>query len=230
MRSNSIGTGSRLTSEVDRAAEPEGEDTAHDASDQSEEEAFGQELTNQAAAARAERETHADLAAPGGAATEQEAGDVGAADEQHETGDDRHQADEGKERRERLRHAAEAADAVDAEDFAQREPRGGVGILRREPLADDERCRLRLFRAHAGPEPRDDLERVPAAILQHAPGLRGIDRHPELAHESRRARPAKSARHHADDFERLASELDRPTDDRRIAPKARAPGSLRRAR
>ena len=52
-------------------------------------EAFGQQLADQPAAARANREPHRHLVLPRGGAGEQQVGDIGAADEEHDA-DDRH--------------------------------------------------------------------------------------------------------------------------------------------
>ncbi len=77
------------------------------AAEQREDEALGQQLPDQPSAAGAKREPHADLAPPRRASSEEEAGDIGAADEQDQSGDDRHDADEREERPEHPRQAAE---------------------------------------------------------------------------------------------------------------------------
>ncbi len=55
-----------------------------DGADAGEQQAFGEELTNQAAAARAHRGAHGELGRAHGAAREQQVGDVAAGDQQHE--------------------------------------------------------------------------------------------------------------------------------------------------
>ena len=65
------------------------------AGDEREQQALGEELTDDLPARRAERQAHRDLARAGGAARQQQVGDVGAGDEQQE--DDR--AHESREHR-----------------------------------------------------------------------------------------------------------------------------------
>jgi hypothetical protein len=57
---------------------------------------------------------------------EEEASEVGAADEQHETGDDGHESDEPEQRHQRLGHSAVEADPAGGEDF-----HGAESLVRR---------------------------------------------------------------------------------------------------
>ena len=163
-------------------------------------ETFGQQLANQAPTARTKRQAHADFPPPGGAASEQESGDVRAADKKHETGDDRHAG-------RRTRRAAASVfvsprnpampSAWKTSVCANRAPSSGCSVA--SLLADDLRRGLGLRDGHAALEPRANLELSLPAILQRPFRERRIDWHPELADECRRPCAAKSTRHDADD-------------------------------
>ena len=78
-----------------------GDDDAGEAAEQREHQVLGQHLTHQPAAAGAERRTHGQLLLAMAAAREQQVGDVGARDQQHQ----RHGAEQDHHRR--PRHAAD---------------------------------------------------------------------------------------------------------------------------
>ena len=166
--------------------------------------------------------------APGRAASEQKAGDVRAADEQHQPSDDRQQ-------RRRTRRAARASpscrgilpmpSAWKTSVCANRSPSSGCSAPVCRPMTCVAACAC--ADGHAGLEPGGDhgtgSSRDPASSV---PRRCRIDRHPELADECRRPCAAKSARHDAEDFERASAEQDCPPDDRRVAGEARAPRPL----
>ena len=81
-----------------------GQPDAQRHADQAEHDALGQQLPDDAPAARAERGPHRDLAAPAGGPREQQVGDVGARDEQHERDAGHHQVQNARHfrRQERL--------------------------------------------------------------------------------------------------------------------------------
>ena len=74
------------------ADEPDRQHGAEHAADQREQQALGDELPEDAPAAGADRQAHRDLALSGGAADEQQAGDVRAHDQQHGANGDRNHA------------------------------------------------------------------------------------------------------------------------------------------
>ena len=68
----------------EEAQQPDGQQQAERAADHGEQQRLGDELSEQPAAAGAERRAHRHLPLPGDRAREQQVGDVGAGDEQHE--------------------------------------------------------------------------------------------------------------------------------------------------
>ena len=125
---------------------------------------------NESRARGAEGGANRDFATAAGSAREQEVGDVGADDEEH----DAHRAEQDEERRSHLAddRAGEAHD-LDAARVLR------VGELEGEPTRDDGEVRHRARRVDAGGEPADDGERVVAAIgdVADAPP---IERDPEI--------------------------------------------------
>ncbi len=65
-----------------------GDRQADQATDAAEQDAFSNNLANDATAARAHRHAHSDVRAAGGATRKQQVGDVGAGNEQHDGGED----------------------------------------------------------------------------------------------------------------------------------------------
>ena len=90
-RSNASGIGSGRLSDATADVDPPREQRAADRAEQRHQQRFGDELTHQPAAARADREANADLLLPARRARQQHARDVGARDQQHQT-DHRHHA------------------------------------------------------------------------------------------------------------------------------------------
>ena len=79
----------RLEQHADGAQRPLRHDERRDAAERGEEQALGEELHHEVAARGAEREPHAISVARARAAREQQVGDVGAGDQQHDAGDAR---------------------------------------------------------------------------------------------------------------------------------------------
>src|SRR5262249_1370120 len=125
-----------------------------DAADDREEQALGEHLADEAAAARAERDADRELALPDRRPREEEVRDVGAGDEQHEP----NCADEKKERR----------PGVARQELAQpRDAAGPVGVALwvddPEALDDAGHLGARLLEPGAWRQSTVDLEEVTAA-------------------------------------------------------------------
>ena len=174
--------------------------------------AFGHQLPDDAAAVGAKRGTHRELALPHGGAGHQQAGDVGAAHQQH-------QSDHADEQDRRLSQFG-------AEDrFVQRlEPDRPVGVGVGELASEGGGHRLDFaladFARHTRTQPTDRDEPVAAASA----GRRPLDRDecPEVAAADDLRRP----RHHADDCVRVAIEPYLATDDVLIGAEALTPEVL----
>jgi hypothetical protein len=212
-----------------RARDHEAERATHER----EQDAFGQELAQQASASGAERRADRKLAAPCFGAREQQVGQVRARDQQYEADRD-------------LQHPDGAAGAADdfllhrlhLEDVAKsgvRLLRSGVRWRRREdvvrgadPLAPvpDECGQLGLRRrlGDAVLQPPDQVEDVIAAIL--AIGGIQAERQPDLGAV---VHHIQARRHDAEHFEPAAVDLDRLSHDG-LATEGRLPQLVREDR
>ena len=120
------------------AEEPRRHEQPRRAAGDRQDEALGQELTQQAAAARTEREAYANLALPHGRPSDEQAGDVAAADDQHEAGHHGQQRQERKQGQQQTRHAAKRMHALDRAGLDGQERLGQLRIL--DPQAPGERA------------------------------------------------------------------------------------------
>jgi hypothetical protein len=140
-------------------------------------------------------------------AHEQQIGDVGAGDEQHEA--DR--AEQGQQRR-----AHVARDEILKLSHGRRVTRVEVGPLGGELLLNPFEFGPRLLDRHAVFQPRDDGVAAPAAGLESGRLLRPVERMPDVAPADERPLII-DRRHHADDGLTLAVEPQRLPDDARVA-------------
>ncbi len=188
-----------------------GQAEADGAADDSEDEAFDQQLPDDPPAGGAEGGAHRDLAPALGRAREQQVGDVGAGDQQHE-------GDGAKNREERR-----PAGAADEAGLERLEPQAGhvlgLGLVGGDHLIRDRPqlgAGLRCGRAVA----------QTAEDAQHARGpgplpFGGNERCPDL----RRFGERLTAGHHADDRGRPAVDAKRAAEHAGIRAVARAPNS-----
>ena len=183
-----------------------------------EEQALDEELPREPPARGADREANGDLLAPPLAAHEQERGDVGAGDQQHERG--------GSEQE--PREPAHPRALVRVHDRVARGQELGERVLvtarlgGRAPRGDRVELGLRRGHRHAGLQAPHHVEPREAAVLQHAVAAelgqrdRGHRRrHPQLR-ERVEADAVEAGGGHADDGERVAIEAHRRPDRARV--------------
>ena len=194
---------------------PEREQETGGAADQAEHGAFGQELTDDAAAARAERVADGDLTLTRAGPREQQIRDVRAGDQQHE-------ADRAEHHQQARAHVADDL-VLKRDDFAALAPRvrehpqrvglAKIGYARAH-------LRLRARGGCAGREPGDGLTALTAAPQRASRRAIERERHPDLrlggGERERRG-------HDADDFARLAVDQDLAADHVRIGAEALTP-------
>ena len=204
---------------------PARDEDAADAAKDGEQARFPEQLTDQLAAARADRQPDGHLAGARGAAREQQVRDVRAGDHEHE----RRDAEEERERRLRLardarlpvrarlerdRLALEARERLVAHPLLQR--RFDVG----DDLAVRRRHRrARLLDRHARLQPCEEVRPVGAPVVEPLERLR------EAAHRDRREddrphaerRSVEAARRDADDRHRLPVHCQPLIEDVRVA-------------
>ena len=166
---------------------------------------LGQELTHERATRRAQGRAHRDLLVPAGILHQQQVGDVGAGDQQHE--DDR------------ARQEIDCSADITVEKAPERGHHAQRGRHERAlTVADVDRAclhaRPRILNRSIAREPGDGEHRT---LARRAGGIEG---QPELlAHGGELER----RRHDADDFDDLVVEPDRAADHRPVRPEAAAP-------
>ncbi len=164
-----------------------------DPAGQAQDQAFGDQLTNEAPASRSERGSDGELALAARGTGEQQAGHVGARDEQHE-------ADRTKQDEQRAAHVADDALA----EWLEEDPAAAAGF--REPArnvaGDRAQVRGRLRERHSRFEPGDCVEVPDVACFEEFAlhverGQRNRPRreHPRLG----ASRVIEAVRHDADD-------------------------------
>ena len=129
-----------------------------DAAGEREQQALDQQLPDDAPARRAHRVAHRHLARPRRRARQQQVGDVGAGDEQHEA-DRAHQRQEDDADRAGVEALVERLDDADGQLLVA----GRVG--RGQPLDDAVELGLRLRGRDAGLQPREDGQVADVAAL-----------------------------------------------------------------
>ena len=178
--------------------------------------AFGYKQPDQPRATGAEGGADGEFAFGGDRAREEQAGDIGAADEERGRDATLNEPE----------HAANFADvALEKSGNAAAEARGfPEGRLIGQSLGvaglDEIEFALDRFRGDAGFEPRDHVREFGAALVVAALGVGEDKRHPEL-HAGRRK--IKRLGHHAHDDVRFAVEPDRAADDAGVGAEAVAP-------
>ncbi len=179
-----------------------------------EEQRFHQQLAHDAPAARAERQADGDFGATIRPAGDEQAGDVGAGDEQHEAHGERQHQQEAGHRADRVGRDAEGllAGYGDAARLVT-----DVGPLLRVRLAkggrDGRELRLRLLRGGVGPQPANHGAAAAAASAGARAGHRLDDEEVEIEPAGE---PGVARRRDRDDRGGLASQPDRAADDARI--------------
>ncbi len=178
------------------------------AADQGEQQALGDELTDHPPPARAQRRADRELARPRRRPRQQQIGDVGAADRQHEA-DHAEKQDRGN---------AEVAANQGAMHRLDRDASSLVGVrkLLRQSLSDARHLGARGLDRHAGFHAADTAEEVGASHRRAA--IEG--NHPPHA---RAAEQLKVLWHDADDRERQAVEPDALADNGGVGVEARPP-------
>ena len=190
-----------------------------DAAGERQQHAFGQQLADDAAAAGADRGADRDLALPAGGADQQQVGDVGAGDQQHE-------ADRAEQHQQRRPHVPHELSLQRLRRRSRCSRRSAFGILRvctRRPRAPAAPAPARASRpASSGRRPGNS-----------GPGRWCADRAGTASRHRAAARTpdSRSRADDADDGVGLAAERDRLADDaadRRRSGASRARGSAPR--
>ena len=177
---------------------------------QGEQHALDEQLPDDPPPARAERDADGDFARPVGRARQQQVGDVGAGDEQHE----RDRAHQRPEHRLDLR----ADDEVEERRDLRRDVLVAVLVLIRKLRGDVLHLAAGLLERGAVGQAAVDHEGSPLARQPEYRRPLG-HRHPDLALE----RPFEAVGHHADDRGGNRVDADRFADDRGIGRIARFP-------
>jgi hypothetical protein len=189
----------------------DGERQAQRAAKEGQQDAFHEQLPDDAGAAGPERDANGHFARAVGGSGEQEVGDVGARDEQDE-------ADGTHERQEHH------SDRPAVEPLVERHQPGihplvGVGVLLLETPGDAGHLGLRLLHADARGEAAEEVESAGIAALQV-----GV-RHERLPHVGVVGKPV-SFGHHTDDDAGDFVHPDSAADDRRIPAVPGLPESI----
>ena len=205
--------------------QPDRQPDAGAAGQQAQQRRLGQQTPHERPARRAQRQAHRDLLAPVECAGEQEAGEVGARQQQHQP-DDHHQQprrrpDEDVQRRED-QHVGERQ---------EHELPGWIPVLHAVPSElrgyrpDD---RLGLGQRDAWPETCLGEERVVAPIVDHRGSVELLDHH--VRNVERRRQAADGAREvgrpHPDHRVRAAADAHLVSDDVRVAGECALPVSI----
>ena len=180
----------------DHAQQRKGENESGCPSDQSHDDALGEELPDDPQPAGAERHPDADLAAPRAGAREQQVAEIGACDEQHE----------GNRRQQEQQRRAGRADQCVVEVDDRNAP---VPVLRRigsrEPRRDRRQLQARGIGCGVRPDMRQHQERVVAALD-----------HPRVEVQRRQQvgsnRKGEVRRQNTDNRERRTAQHDRAAD------------------
>ncbi len=216
----------------DSVERPLGDQQAGDAPHAGEQDRLGEQLREELAASRAEGEANAHLGAAARPAGEQQVGDVGAGDQQHDRGD----AEEEGERR--LRLAVDGTLAAEARlhhDLLRLEADHGRlahPLLKRRLDVGDDRMvhpvqrRLCLLQRYLRLESAEEIGPVALATLEagvarghHAPHGHRHEHHWPFAEGG----AFEAARCHPDNGEGLAVDLDGLAEHRRVGAEVRGP-------
>ena len=185
-----------------------------------EDQAFGEQLADEAAAAASDREPHADFAVTPCAARHEQVGEVGAGNQQHEHRDRHHDL--------KGRHVSESNPGVDAGAG-----RGQHDAVLRDVVLDDpfgfqqalkhrRHHGLRLLAIDARLHPRDLGGEGAAAALEVVRDAEGNQRHPRVGSRAD-ALAGETGRRHADHEAPAAVQQERPADHAGIASELAVP-------
>jgi len=190
----------------------DGKEKSRGSGKEGEEKALGEHLLEDAGAGGAKSEAHGEFAAAARGAREQEIGDVGAGDEEHEAdGADEHEQSGANVASELIAES----DGVGA-DFGV-----GVRVLLFELFGDDGEIGVGGGEGDAEFEARDDLKIVVAAVGQFLLGE--ADRNPDFGFT---VGELEAAGHHADDRGFFVVEPNLPADNLRITGKTAKPEAV----
>ena len=191
---------------------PDGQEEPEAPAEEREQDAFRQELTHHAGAARADGRADGKLALPGGGAREQQVRDVRAGEEQHE-------GDRGKEGPERRPGFGDAA----LEKRDDHRPLAAVGprVLRLEPRHDRVELGPRRRERGARRQAREDAQALVIAALEPT-GLGAVPAERPVEIDRLREESERLGQDAHDDV-RDAVEPDRSPHDRGIGPEAASP-------
>jgi hypothetical protein len=170
-----------------------------------------------------QREPRRDLPSPGRGASEQQTRHVGAADQEHEAGNDCQQPQEREDRQERARHAAERVDPVDWQYFDLEERRREIGNPAANLLRQHRHRRVGLRVTNRWPQPAHHFRVRNEWIAERGVGPVRVDHHPEVPQHAGRRGATELEWHHTRHFVRLPVERQDPADDLPIAAEAHPP-------
>ena len=182
------------------------------ATEEAEHQSLRQHLPYQTHPPRTERRPYRELLLAAKAARDQQVGDVGAGNQEHQ----RQGAEQGVE------HWARRP----GQHFLVRsgtEGNGVAGVRSRDMRGNGVQFVLRLHRAHSGAKLSHDVEEVIAPVFEHCLG--GLQREPNtfLHIRSHFFRKAETAWHDADHRVRCAANLNHLAHDTRVGVKALPP-------
>ena len=198
-----VGPADVLRGAIEQADANRGDAETSQAADRRQHHALDQQLADDAPARRADRHPHRDFPRPVGGPRQQQVGDVGAGNQQHE----RHGAHQGQEHR-----PDRAAVHVFVEGLDLRlHVLVGVGVFFFETLRDREHLALRLFARHAGRQASEDLQRTLVALL-----CLDVRRRHQRLPQIGILRELEAFGHHADDDRRHIVDPDGLADDSRV--------------
>ena len=207
-------------------AVPIGDGESDDAAGDGEEDALDQRLRDDLPARRADRQPQRRLAAPRDRAREQQVGDVGAGDQQHQSA---HAEQDAQAAAVLLPHDADAAARRHDRDHLPRQaldhvrhPVRRIARVVLHPLAQDAgEPRADAVGRRAGREPADHAQPRGDRLAQErrvAVDQRLlVQRNPQIGRIAAQRLAEEPGRRHADDRERMPLDDERGADDRRIA-------------
>ncbi len=192
--------------------------------DQRQHRTLDQELANQTEPTGAEGELHRDFLPARRGASEQQARQIGAADEENEQRDGRQETEKREHGHERVAHPAVQTDARRREHVDCGEPLVDLGMFCGHSCPEHAHRGRGLLDGYPWPESAEHFETVRRAIRGESP-MRAVDveRHPRIAGEARRRDTPELPAHDANHLAPLAVEDDRLPHDGGRAAELRLP-------
>ncbi len=187
--------------------------------DQREQQTLGEQLPDDAAPRRANRQPDPNLALTRDPAREQQVGDVRAPDHQDE-------AERKKERHEQQHRLGRQRDRAQPR-FQDEARRPLAGTFNGIPRVPHEQLRERLVARQIGLQPADDVEAAGpfASLLAGAELVKERKRRPEVRRRDG-LESSKAFRHHADNLERCPVHPDRAVEHAGVARIVLRPGPM----